>query len=345
MILAQKCFKYFAPVVQVVIEIHDLNCVLKTLFTHILQAIGSIDEQHHLADGGHAPSQRLLTQAGAKFIDGLEAGDIGRRFPVSNRVALLVNLVLSEHASQVRLVGLGGAIALLACSSFQLLAHHRHAFAFRADIHNGSVARARLSRALLPTLRVLSDAPNDSLNLPGRDFDTASLLQVPLGFEVGRLIGSLQAEEFGQGWSVADFQTQTRIGRIMALFFALVIIVVAAEPKTSEDSLQLNTFPTFSNLPGFGLISRIDALSSLLEQPAHQFIGRFENRRAHQNLQLSNLLSMRLTGLKGGNQLLDFLLLAENDLGGEFFFESAMVLRVCSMTESAYWVVNCWYCS
>src|SRR2546426_4870036 len=85
---------------------------------------------------------------GAKFMDGLEAGDIGRRFPVPNRVALLVNLVLSEHASQVRLVGLGAAIALLACSSFQLLAHHRHALAIAADIHDGRIARAWLSRSL-----------------------------------------------------------------------------------------------------------------------------------------------------------------------------------------------------
>jgi hypothetical protein len=43
-------------------------------------------------------------------------------------------------------------------------------------------------------------------------------------------------------------------------------------------------------------------------------------------------------------QLLDFLILRQEDVAGDFFFfEAAMLWRVSAMTNSAYCRVSCWY--
>ncbi len=66
-------------------------------------------------------------------------------------------------------------------------------------------------------------------------------------------------------------------------------------------------------------------------------VGRLENGRAHQNLQLGYGVSLWELGLKSGNQVLDFLFLGEVDRWWEwFFFESAMLSRVSAITRAAY---------
>jgi hypothetical protein len=94
------------------------------------------------------------------------------------------------------------------------------------------------------------------------------LLQVALGFEVGRFIGSFQADEFGQSRGVAHFQPQRGIGRVMPLVFAFMVVIVPAQLESAKNPLPLDRFPTLANLSGFGLVSCIDALGGLLEQPA-----------------------------------------------------------------------------
>ena len=66
---------------------------------------------------------------------------------------------------------------------------------------------------------------------------------------------------------------------------------------------------------------------------ADQRVGGFENRRAHEDFQLGDRVSLDRLCLKTGNQLLDFLVLGQKDLGGEVFFLKPVVrsARVCSI--------------
>jgi hypothetical protein len=59
----------------------------------------------------------------------------------------------------------------------------------------------------------------------------------------------------------------------------------------------------------------VDSVGGLLEQPADQRIGRFENHRAHQDFQSGHSVSMQLFGFKTGDQLLDFFFLGQEDFG------------------------------
>ena len=138
---------------------------------------------------------------------------------------------------------------------------------------NAAVAAARLGRPLLPTLRITAHPLHHPLNLPGRDWDAAGLLQVTLGFEIGALIGPFQTKEFGQGWGIAHIQSQSSVGGKVTLFFSFVIIVVAANRKGSENSLHLNGFPAFAQFSRFGLIDGVNSVGGLLQQPAHQLIA------------------------------------------------------------------------
>jgi hypothetical protein len=64
----------------------------------------------------------------------------------------------------------------------------------------------------------------------------------------------------------------------------------------------------------------VDPVGGLLEQPAGQRVGEFENRRAHQHFQLGDGVSVQLLGFKTANQLLDFFFLGEEDFGRDRFF-------------------------
>src|SRR5207247_863672 len=311
------------------------------LLAQILQPLRSVDEHHNLASTGHAAPDRLLTQAGTKPIAGFEARYICRGFPVANWMALFVGAVLGEHAAQIDLAGLGFAISLFASPSLQLLRHHGHARPISTHIHNGRIAPARLGWPFLPGLSAAAHALNDSLNLPRRHADAASLLQMPFGLQVGRLISAFQANELGQSWCVADLQSQCGVGRIMAPVLARVIIVIPSYRKAAEDPLRLDGFPAFAHFPGFGLVGSINAVGRLLKQPANQVISRFENGRAHQHLQLSDSSSFWGLGFKLGNQALDFFVLGQEDFRWNFFFfEPAICWRVSSMTKSAYCSVS-----
>ena len=90
--------------------------------------------------------------------------------------------------------------------------------------------------------------------------------------------------------------------------------------------------------PGFGLVSRVNALGSLLQQISHHVPGRPENGRAYQHLQLLDGDTVGIGRLETGHQVLDFLVLGEADLrrdlgglGGSFFFTPIFNwARVCS---------------
>ena len=134
------------------------------------------------------------------MVDGLETGNVSSRLPISDWASFLIDPMLSEDASQVNLPGLCFAIGLLGLASSQFLRNHRHPGAISTHIHDGglgSLALAWFCRPFLPLLGGATDPLNYPLDLTGRDRYTAGLFQMPLGFEIGGLIGSLQAEQFG----------------------------------------------------------------------------------------------------------------------------------------------------
>src|SRR5208337_3067813 len=167
---------------------------------------------------------------------------------------------------------------------------------------------------------------------------------MPLGLQEGGFIGPLQTDELGQGRGVADFQSQSRIGGVVAFLPAGVVIVVASQREAAKNALDLDGLPPLADLTGLGVVGRIDAVGGLLEQPADQAVGRLEHGGAHQQLQLRDAISFWGLGLKAGYQFLDFLLLGEDELGRQlFFFIPAVAWRVSATTKSAYCSVNCWY--
>ena len=188
-------------------------------------------------------------------------------------MALLVHPVLRKDATQIDLPGLGLAVGLFAASPDQFLWHHGHARAIGTDIHHGRIASAWLRGPFLPSLGAAAHPLDHPLNLARRYRDAAGLLQMPLGFEVGRLIGPFQTNELGQSRGVAHLQTQRRIGRIVALVLTGVVIIIPAQIEAAEDALHPDRFPSLATLSRLGLVMGIDPLGRLLEQPAHQFIG------------------------------------------------------------------------
>ena len=128
----------------------------------------------------------------------------------------------------------------------------------------------------------------------------------------------------------------------MALLLAWVVIVIPLQGEAAKNPLRLHRFPALAHLSWLGLVIRIDLVGGLLEQPADQRIGGLENRRAHQDLQLGDGVSLWHPRLKTGDQLLDFFFLGQEDFRRDFFFfEPAMFWRVSSMTKSAYCSVSC----
>jgi hypothetical protein len=68
----------------------------------------------------------------------------------------------------------------------------------------------------------------------------------------------------------------------MALRLAGVVVLVPPEFEVAKNALHPEGFLALENLPGLGLIRRVDALGRLLEQTADQIVGRLENGRTHQ---------------------------------------------------------------
>jgi len=199
--------------------------------------------------------------------------------------------------------------------------------------------------ALLPDLGAATHALDHSLNLPRRDGNAAGLRQMPLGLQVSRFIGSFQTDQLGQGRGVTDLQTQRRIDRIVTLILALVVVVIPLQLEAAKDALNADPFPALARLSGVGVVLGVDSVGGALEQPTHQGVGGFENRRAHQDFQLGDGVSLQLFGFKTGDQLLDFFFLGQEDFSrdGFFFLASAMFWRVSRMTKSAYCWVSCRY--
>ena len=256
-------------------------------------------------------------------------------------MACLIHPMLREDAAQIDLTGFGRAVGLLAAPPFQFLRPQGHTRSVPADIQDRCGIRSRRGGPFLPGLRGGTHPLHDPLNLPGRNLKAAGLFELPLGFEIGACVGPFQTKQFGQGWSVAHFQSQRGLGGVTPLFLARVIVVVALAIEAAKNPLPPDRFPALANLPKSGLVTGIDPLGGRLEQPADEVVGRLENSRAHQHLQSGDGVPLRIRGLKPGDQLLDFRFLGQEDRGGDgLFFDAAMSCRVSAIPRWAYCSVS-----
>jgi hypothetical protein len=87
---------------------------------------------------------------------------------------------------------------------------------------------------LLPGLGSLTHTLHQALDLTRRDVNAAGLGQVQLGLLVTGFIGPFQTENPGQSRRVTSFQTQRRIGGIVPLPLAFVIVIVPLQFKPPE---------------------------------------------------------------------------------------------------------------
>jgi hypothetical protein len=94
-----------------------------------------------------------------------------------------------------------------------------------------------------------------------------------------------------------------------------MVVVIPLQLEAAKNPLNPNRFPALARLPGLGLVMGVDAVGGLLEQPTNQRVGGFENRRAHQDFQLGDGVSVQRFGFKTGDQLLDFFFLGQEDFG------------------------------
>ena len=173
----------------------------------------------------------------------------------------------------------------------------------------------RLDLAGLPALGTAAHALDQPVDLACADRDPAGLGQMQLGLLIAGFVGAFQTDQPRQRRAAAAFQSQGGVGRIMALLFAGMIIIVPGQREAAKQALDLDGFATLAPLPWPRLVAGIDLVGGRLEQIADHGIGRLEDRRAQQHLQLLDRSPCGRLGLKLSDQLLDFLLLGEEEVG------------------------------
>jgi hypothetical protein len=92
-------------------------------------------------------------------------------------------------------------------------------------------------------------------------------------------------------------------------------------------------------LARLGLVGRINPVGRALEQKPHQCVGGLEDGGADQHFQFLDASSVGFLTLKLRHQLVDFLVLGQEEMGGGivFFEPAARSDRVRSTMSWAYW--------
>jgi len=210
----------------------------------------------------------------------------------------------------------------------KLLAKQCKQFIFQTDAQAG----LNLACTEQPDLILLD------LNLPGADVDAPGVAQMLLGFLVTGGIGPFEAHQSGQGGSGAALQAQCRIGRVMALLFAGMVVVIALQFEGAKEAIDREGSAPFVVVAGGRLIVGIDAVGRPLQEITHHLIGRLEHGGAQEHFQFLDGDPGGRVGLKTGHQLPDFLVFGQEELwrGVFFFAPAARSARVRSTRSWAY---------
>ena len=131
------------------------------------------------------------------------------------------------------------------------------------------------------------------------------------GLLVAGFVGTFQADEAGQGGSVAAFQSEGLVRGMVAMFLAGVVVVGASQGGATEHALDLESLTTLADFSGFGLVGGIDLVGGFLEKLADKISSGFENGGAQEFFEIGNQSAAGLGGAEGGDQLVDFFLAGE----------------------------------
>ena len=152
------------------------------------------------------------------------------------------------------------------------------------------------------------------------------------GLLIGHLIRPFETDQAGQGGRVAAFQSQSRVGWIVARLPAGMVIVGAPQAERAKEALDLKFLTPFTLLAGLGMVRRFDPIHRRLQEKGHQLGCRLENGGANQPLQFMN-------GLAGGrgchepiHQRLDLFVLRQEQGAGCVFSRGTyrLTVRPCS---------------
>jgi len=95
------------------------------------------------------------------------------------------------------------------------------------------------------------------------------------GFSVAGLIGTLQADEAGQGGSAVVFQPEDFVGGMVSLPFARVVEVGAQQGGVAEDALDLDGVTALADFSGSGPVGGVDLVSGFLKELTDKLCGGF----------------------------------------------------------------------
>jgi len=231
------------------VKVHDLQAVFETVFAHVFQTVGAIDEHHDFAGApmpGGWPPGADRGQSG----QWIGSWNIGGRFVVPHWMALFIGVALGEDAAQINLAGLGRAVGLLALASGQLLPAHGHAGAialtYMMGASLGPVAppvAARLGRPGPPV------APRAGFVGAHLDAPVSARCRCASHSRVHRLLPDRLT---GPRRACSHLQAQRGIGRIVPLAFAGMVIIIARQGEGAKETLHLQGFPAFGCSPGLG---------------------------------------------------------------------------------------------
>jgi hypothetical protein len=302
-----ESFKVFHGVVIV----HDLDGMGEVIQTHFFQTKCSVHKHHHVVHTSHAASQSFAPQADAKVRGAFKSGQIGGGLIVAQRSALVVELMLGEHAAKGSHACLGLAIGGLSFAPFEFLAPHRHSGVIRLNVENFGIAGLGRTFAAQPFGGGWSHTQNFTLDLAFSHGNAPHFLEMKRGLLVAGFIGAFQAYEPSQRRCVTAFQTEGLVGGMAALLLAGVVVVVALQGGVAKNSLDLDGLAAFADFARLGLVCGIDLVSGFLKKLADKKRGGFENGGAQQFFKIGDEGTTGLGGAKGVDQLLDFFLAGE----------------------------------
>ncbi len=135
------------------------------------------------------------------------------------------------------------------------------------------------------------------------------------------------------------------VGEVTASFSGMVV-VVTLQSEGTEHPLDLQRLTALAPFTRLGFVSGVDPVGGLLEQPADELVGGFENRGTHQNFQLGDTIAGGLAAGERGHQGLDFCFFGDGDVRiGRFFLAPALrSRRVASVSRREYCSMSCSKC-
>lgn len=125
------------------VEIDDLPGARKLFIGDIPDPHRAISQDNHALSPLQAPAHGFGVDAGTEFLGRLDRSDVGGRLVIALRPALIIQVGLDKHASQLHFACLRPACFILTFAAFGFARHDRDAGSI-----NGNVERVHRIHAL-----------------------------------------------------------------------------------------------------------------------------------------------------------------------------------------------------